>query len=164
MLICRGLKSGSSVSIAPISHQQCYLSWAGSWIRLAVWQHPLAGVPLSKEWIGQGMCPRLITFIWVQGATLLFHNRWSRAARVTLFPMGRGRRTSGAQLHRGYVPTPGPTAFKTEGAQNIQSAASFTGGARNLSGAEVSARHSQPSYPPAATRRRPDGGCGFPVY
>jgi hypothetical protein len=49
-------------------------------------------------------------------------------------------------------------------AQNIQSAASFTGGARILSGAEASAGHSQPSYSPAATRRRPDGGCGSPVY
>jgi|LakMenE18May11ns_1017448.scaffolds.fasta_scaffold9879909_2 hypothetical protein len=60
------------------------------------------------------MRPRLITFGWAQEATLLFHAHWSRAALVTLFPMGRGRRTSGAQLHRGYVPTLGPTEFETE--------------------------------------------------
>jgi hypothetical protein len=60
------------------------------------------------------MRPRLITFGWAQEATLLFYAHWSRAALVTLVPMGRGRRTSGAQLHRGYVPTLGPTEFETE--------------------------------------------------
>ena len=50
------------------------------------------------------------------------------------------------------------------GAQNIKSAASSTSGARFLSGAEASAGHSQPSRSPAATRHRPDGGCGSSVH
>ncbi len=36
-LVCRGLRSGSLVSTVPISHQQCYPSWACNWIRPAAW-------------------------------------------------------------------------------------------------------------------------------
>jgi hypothetical protein len=76
---CCGLRSGASVSITPISRQQCYPFWAynGTWP--AVRRRPPAVVPLFKEWSGQGTRLRLITLICVQGTMLLFDNRRSAA-------------------------------------------------------------------------------------
>jgi hypothetical protein len=46
---CCGLRSGASVSVKPISCQQCHPFWACNGTRPAVRRRPPAVVPLSKE-------------------------------------------------------------------------------------------------------------------
>jgi hypothetical protein len=111
--ICHGLRSGPSVPIEPTSRQQCYPFWSCNWTLPAIRWRPPAVVLLSKEWTGQEICPRLITLICVEKPCCCstIAGRWQHA--TTLF-RGPGRRTSDAQLPRGYAPTPGPTAVETE--------------------------------------------------